>query len=360
MLQLLDGSVSLTDITAALMRESKDMRVGNMVRDFIRQLDDLLMLESPRFQRGLPRRCARPTTRSRSARRRSRATPTRPSARRSRRSSTRTSPRPSRCAPRPASRWRRRTRAPRALLAPHLDPRRAGATIARAYLELGAAPPAPLRVVVLGTGHSLMGDLFALTRKHFQTPLGKLECDTAFVDTLAAGAGRRRLPRRAGAPRRALDRVPGALPAAPPRRAARSRSCPSCAAASTTLLDEGKTPREDAGSSASSRRCRPRSGSTAARRSTSPASTSSHVGPRFGDPRLDERTRAEVEEKDRAALAAAVEGRRRRLVRAPSPRTTTRRASAASRPPTCCCAPPGPGRAACCATSSRTSPTARW
>jgi len=34
----------------------------------------------------------------------------------------------------------------------------------------------------------------------------------------------------------------------------------------------------------------------------------SHVGPRFGDPKLDERTRAEVEEKDRAALAAAARG----------------------------------------------------
>ena len=34
----------------------------------------------------------------------------------------------------------------------------------------------------------------------------------------------------------------------------------------------------------------------------------SHVGPRFGDPRLDERTRAEVEAKDRAALDAAARG----------------------------------------------------
>jgi AmmeMemoRadiSam system protein B len=33
-----------------------------------------------------------------------------------------------------------------------------------------------------------------------------------------------------------------------------------------------------------------------------------HVGPRFGDPPLDERTRKEVEEKDRAALAAAERG----------------------------------------------------
>jgi hypothetical protein len=50
LLQLLDGSVSVNDITTALMRESKDIRIGKMVRDFIRQLDDLLMLDSPKFQ----------------------------------------------------------------------------------------------------------------------------------------------------------------------------------------------------------------------------------------------------------------------------------------------------------------------
>src|SRR5439155_17606065 len=52
---------------------------------------------------------------------------------------------------------------PRALLAPHLDPRRAGEVIARAYLEVGPAQPSPLRVVVFGTGHSLFADLYALT-----------------------------------------------------------------------------------------------------------------------------------------------------------------------------------------------------
>ena len=49
LLQLLDGSASINDITAAIMRESKDLRVGSMVRDFVRQLDELLMLDSPRF-----------------------------------------------------------------------------------------------------------------------------------------------------------------------------------------------------------------------------------------------------------------------------------------------------------------------
>ena len=50
-LQLLDGTVSLTDLTAALMRESKDLRVSNMVKEFIAQIDKLLMLDSPRFEK---------------------------------------------------------------------------------------------------------------------------------------------------------------------------------------------------------------------------------------------------------------------------------------------------------------------
>jgi len=50
LLQLLDGSVSINDIAAVVMRDSKDLRVAGMVRDFVAQLDDLLMLEGPRFE----------------------------------------------------------------------------------------------------------------------------------------------------------------------------------------------------------------------------------------------------------------------------------------------------------------------
>ena len=51
LLQLFDGATSLTDITAAVMRESKDLRVANLVRDFVSRVDRLLMLDSPRFER---------------------------------------------------------------------------------------------------------------------------------------------------------------------------------------------------------------------------------------------------------------------------------------------------------------------
>src|SRR5512134_1705091 len=50
LLQLLDGTTSLTDIQAMLMRESKDLRVGAIVREFVAKLDELLLLHSPRFE----------------------------------------------------------------------------------------------------------------------------------------------------------------------------------------------------------------------------------------------------------------------------------------------------------------------
>jgi AmmeMemoRadiSam system protein B len=78
---------------------------------------------------------------------------------------------------------------PRAILAPHLDPRRKGHIQARAFSELGTDVGLPLRVVVYGTGHSLGDDFLALTRKRFETPFGQVPCDTEFVDRVAARLG---------------------------------------------------------------------------------------------------------------------------------------------------------------------------
>src|SRR5215472_1816517 len=51
--QLLDGATSLTDIQALVMQESKDLRIGNIVREFIGKLDDMLLLHSPKFEAAL-------------------------------------------------------------------------------------------------------------------------------------------------------------------------------------------------------------------------------------------------------------------------------------------------------------------
>jgi len=308
LLQLLDGSASVNDITAAVMRDSKDLRVGNVVRDFIRQLDELLMLDSPRFHEayrklrdeyhpleirpaaleGHAYPAAAPELKSFLDENFLQAVALRDAAK---------------------EKVAAADAVPRALLVPHLDPRRAGVTMARAYLEIGAEPKVPLRVVVLGTGHTLTGDRFALTRKHFQTPLGKLECDTAFVDTLAAALGDEAyhgelahrdehsiefqvlyLQRRLGA--------------------RRVRIVPILCGGFHELLDEGRTPGQD----------EPTERFVAALRAAEKwhggatvyvgAIDLSHVGPRFAprEGKLDARTRKEVEQQDRAALDAAARG----------------------------------------------------
>ncbi len=302
-LQLLDGSVSLNDLTAVLMRESKDIRIGNMVREFVRQLDDLLMLESPKFEEAYRelREAYHPLEIRQSVLDGHSYPAERAELERFLDAHFAEAERLRDAAGEPVAAAKAR---PRALLAPHLDPRRSGPAIARAYLELGVEQGGPLRVVILGTGHTLYGDLVGLTRKHFQTPLGRLECDTAFVDTLAGELGED--PFRAELAHRDehsiefqalyLQRRFGSRPV---------RIVPILCGGFNALLDEGKTPREEpqverlvSALEAAERR---HGGATV----YVAAIDLAHVGPRFGDPRLDERTRAEVEEKDRAALAAA-------------------------------------------------------
>jgi len=305
-LQLLDGSASVNDITAALMRESRDIRIGHMVREFIRQLDDLLMLDSPKFQAAWRElRDAYHPLEVRPAALEGHSYPAEREALEAFLDSNFAQAEQLRAAagePVAAANAR-----PRALLAPHLDPRRAGATIARAYLELGPEQEAPLRIVVLGTGHSLQGDRFGLTRKHYQTPLGKLECDTAFVDTVAAALGED--PYRGELAHRDehsiefqalyLQRRLGSRPV---------KLVPILCGGFSALLDQGITAREDEQVERFVAALRDAERKHGGATVYVGAIDLSHVGPRFGDPKLDERMRAEVEEKDRAALAAARQG----------------------------------------------------
>ncbi|HZT83038.1 MAG TPA: AmmeMemoRadiSam system protein B [Gemmataceae bacterium] len=83
-------------------------------------------------------------------------------------------------APRPNGRLR-------AVLVPHMDYGRGGVTYGWGYKELAERTDAALFVIV-GTSH-LSGHRFTLTRKHFQTPLGTVETDAAFVDRVVAHYG---------------------------------------------------------------------------------------------------------------------------------------------------------------------------
>jgi len=69
-----------------------------------------------------------------------------------------------------------------ALVAPHIDLSVGSRVYGSAYRVLRGA--AVQRVVVLGVGHSMRGDLFCVTDKAFETPLGVQESDKHLIDEL--------------------------------------------------------------------------------------------------------------------------------------------------------------------------------
>lgn len=303
-LQLLDGTVSLTDISAAVMRESKDLRVGNMIRDFIAQLDEMLMLESPRFQKALDEaRAQYHALEIRPAALENVSYPAERAALEAMLDEHFAAARDARA----AEGLPEASATPRAILAPHLDPRREGPLMAKAFLELPAKPATPLRVVILGTGHNLVGDYFALTRKHFQTPLGKATTDTAFVDHVAGRLGdlayRGELSHREEHSiefqvlylQRRLGDAPFTI-------------VPVLCGGFYSLLDEQKTPREEPEVEtliAALREAEAKFGGTTVYVA---GVDFSHVGPRFGDARVNDEVKAEVRHVDEAAIAAAKAG----------------------------------------------------
>ena len=71
----------------------------------------------------------------------------------------------------------------RALVAPHIDLRLGGPTYTHAYRELAESEPPDL-FVILGTGHMGLPELFSVSSKDFQTPLGTAELDRDFLRLL--------------------------------------------------------------------------------------------------------------------------------------------------------------------------------
>ena len=74
-----------------------------------------------------------------------------------------------------------------ALIAPHYDMNNAAEAYAVAYKLLRSAPQ-PDVVVILGTAHNGRDSPFILTRKPFETPFGALETDEAIIGRLAKAA----------------------------------------------------------------------------------------------------------------------------------------------------------------------------
>jgi len=288
------------------MRESKDLRVANMVRDFIAQLDRMLMLDTPRFhEEYLKRREAYHQLEIRPAALEGRSYPAEPEACAKFLDEHYDQARAMRAAAgQPEAPADAR---PRALLAPHLDPRRAGPTIARVFLELGTEPKEPLRVVIFGTGHSLIRDKVAITRKHFETPLGRADCDTRFVDHVAGRMGeaayRGELAHR--------DEHSIEFQALYLLHRLKDRPftiVPVLCGAFHTLLDDHKRPGDDPVFQSLVDAVRDAETTLGGTTVYLAGVDFSHVGPRFGDPPLDDAMKKEIEAVDRAAIAAAEKG----------------------------------------------------
>lgn len=303
LLQLLDGTLTLNEISALVARESKDVRAARFVRDLIAQLDQLLLLESPRFEQALADlRESYHRLEVRQAAFEGLSYPNDPGEAESfvaGHFAEAETMRGEAGAPGAAP--------PRALMVPHLDPRRAGRAIARGYAELDAEAREPLRVIVYGVGHALFGDLVALTRKHFETPFGKLTCDTAFVDAVAGRLGeaayRSELVHR--------DEHSVEFQALYLKHRFRSRQMtivPILCGGFHALLEGGRRPEDVAEVNALIEAVRDTEHALGGATLHVAGVDMAHVGERFGDPPPDDRTLGEVEQKDRAAIEAARRG----------------------------------------------------
>ncbi len=75
------------------------------------------------------------------------------------------------------------------LVAPHIDMKAGGSCFAHAY-KAAAEAECPQTWIVLGTGHDLVINCFALTCKDFQTPLGLVRCDAEVCAELSGAVER--------------------------------------------------------------------------------------------------------------------------------------------------------------------------
>lgn len=83
-----------------------------------------------------------------------------------------------------------RTGEVRGLIAPHIDLRLGGPVYTHAYRAL-AESSLPDLFVILGTGHAGLPELFSISEKSFQTPLGQVETDGDFAAVLRKHIGDR-------------------------------------------------------------------------------------------------------------------------------------------------------------------------
>lgn len=181
LLQMFDGTRSLTDVQAELTRAlGGQLFPRDVLEDFVQALDESLFLDNENFKTAFDAMMT----------------------------DLRSSPRPPICAggsyaedpaillkqlssyfahPQGPGRpdGKKTTKPIKAIVAPHIDYNRGGFSYAHAYRQLKEAPPVEL-FIILGTGHAGPRGEFVFSQQDFETPLGIVETDRDFIQRLQA------------------------------------------------------------------------------------------------------------------------------------------------------------------------------
>jgi hypothetical protein len=306
-LQLADGKTTCEQMQTRVELAGGQTLPPGIFADIARQLDELLLLQSPRFREALERRRAeflaapvRQSTVFRGAEGADRLEVLRELGGEFRRHLTAPGAPPASLDLPPSSVV--------GVLAPHIDYMRGGPAYAWAYRALLDHGRAPGTLIVLGTSHRPLSHAFVATRKAFDTPLGRVETDTDTLDAIArefggelfadelAHAAEHTIEMQALYLRQAFgDSAP--------------RIVPFLVASFDSFLEDGGRPGDDPEISAFCRALRTAIATPDGRVSIIGSVDLSHCGAQFGDERENDAARErEIEEGDRAALAAMETG----------------------------------------------------
>ncbi len=176
---LLDGTRTMRDLQMVLMRQKGGVLVGtDEVKALLDHLDDSCLLDSERFRVARDRIVAEFASKKvRPCSHCGQSYPKDVSELEGRLNEILASQPP---IPKPGGKIR-------ALVAPHIDFAAGHRVYSRAYQTLSYT--APSRVVVLGVRHSLAGELFSLTDKDFETPMGVIRNEQTLINELREVGG---------------------------------------------------------------------------------------------------------------------------------------------------------------------------
>jgi hypothetical protein len=177
----LDGKHTLVDIQAHVLRETGQLIPLENLSEFVDRLDQALALESPffhEFVKGYRAERVRPASHA------GRSYPSNDRVLRAQLSHYFTQP----GGPGLPVQNVAKTNTLKAIVSPHIDFKRGGHVYSWAYRELVERSDAEIYVII-GVAHAPCHRRFAITRKDFETPLGRLRTDQTFVDHFVEQAG---------------------------------------------------------------------------------------------------------------------------------------------------------------------------